>query len=224
MDDQRKVIAAYRARDAQYAAKIRALAYQQQRGGGAGMGGLGQAFSGLGQQMRPGGGSSGGGGGGGLSGLSSLGGLFKNAGNTNSSANGTAGLGALGMADDGSNGLGGPAAKAALSKQGSPYVYGAKGPRVFDCSGLTQWAWGQVGVKLGDDTYAQIRQGIPVQQGQVRAGDLIFPLTSFGAEGKPGPGHVMMAISSTQVVHAPHTGDVVRVAPMPAGYVARRPR
>ncbi|WP_132830859.1 DUF4226 domain-containing protein [Mycobacteroides abscessus] len=94
VDDQRKVIAAYRARDAQYAAKIRALAYQQQRGG-AGMGGLGQAFSGLGQQMRPGGGSSGGGGGGGLSGLSSLGGLFKNAGNTNSSANGTAGPAAL---------------------------------------------------------------------------------------------------------------------------------
>ncbi|MFT9634545.1 C40 family peptidase [Mycobacteroides abscessus subsp. abscessus] len=223
VDDQRKVIAAYRARDAQYAAKIRALAYQQRGGGGMG-GGMGQAFSGLGQQMRPGGGSSGGGGGGGLSGLGGLGGLFKNAGNTNSAAPGTAGLGALGMADDGSNGLGGPAAKAALSKQGTPYVWGAKGPRFFDCSGLTKWAWGQVGVPLGDDTYAQIRQGTPIQQGQVRAGDLIFPLTSFGADGKPGPGHVMMAISSTQVVHAPQTGDVVKISPMPAGYVARRPR
>lgn len=101
---------------------------------------------------------------------------------------------------------------------------GAKGPKFFDCSGLTQWAWGQVGVQLGPNTYSQIGQGIPIQQGQVRAGDLIFPLSSFGADGNPGPGHVMMAISKTQVVHAPETGDVVKVSPMPAGYVARRPR
>ncbi len=45
---------------------------------------------------------------------------------------------------------------------------------------------------------------------EVRAGDLIFPLDSFGEGGVPGPGHVQMAISGTQVVHAPHTGDVVR--------------
>ena len=115
------------------------------------------------------------------------------------------------------------AAKAALSKLGRPYVWGAKGPNVFDCSGLTQWAWGQAGVKVGGDTYAQIKEGIPVPPGQVRAGDLIFPLDSFGEGGRSGPGHVQMAISSAQVVHAPHTGDVVRVVPMPGRYIARRP-
>ena len=112
------------------------------------------------------------------------------------------------------------AAEAALSKLGRPYVWGARGPNAFDCSGLTQWAWRQAGVQLGNDTYQQIRDGVAVPPGQVRAGDLIFPLDSFG---RSGPGHVQLAISDHQVVHAPNSGDVVRIAPMPGRYVARRP-
>ncbi len=115
---------------------------------------------------------------------------------------------------------GGVAAAAALSKQGTPYVWGAKGPDRFDCSGLTQWAWAQAGVRLGPDTYSQVSQGVPVAPGDVRAGDLIFPKDDFDSRG---PGHVQLAISPTEVVHAPQTGDVVRVAPMPSAYVARRP-
>jgi cell wall-associated NlpC family hydrolase len=52
-----------------------------------------------------------------------------------------------------------------------------------------------------------------VPPGEVRAGDLIFPKYSFDGQG---PGHVQLAISPTEVVHAPQTGDVVRVAPMPS--------
>ena len=55
-------------------------------------------------------------------------------------------------------------------------------------------------MKIGPDTCTQIKEGIPVPRGQVRAGDLIFPLNSFGSGGKPGPGHVQIAISDTQVV------------------------
>jgi cell wall-associated NlpC family hydrolase len=117
-------------------------------------------------------------------------------------------------------GPGGVAATAALSKRGTPYVWGAKGPERFDCSGLTQWAWAQAGVDLGPDTYSQVTQGVPVAPGDVRAGDLIFPKGSFDGRG---PGHVQLAISPTEVVHAPQTGDVVRIAPMPSAYVARRP-
>ncbi|BBZ15061.1 hypothetical protein MBRA_52560 (plasmid) [Mycobacterium branderi] len=117
-------------------------------------------------------------------------------------------------------GPGGMAAHAALSRQGAPYVWGAKGPNRFDCSGLTEWAWRQAGVQLGPDTYTQFRQGIPVPPGQIRAGDLIFPKYSFDGRG---PGHVQLAISPTEVVHAPQSGDVVRVAPMPSSYVALRP-
>jgi cell wall-associated NlpC family hydrolase len=121
------------------------------------------------------------------------------------------------------DGPGDAAARAALSRLGRPYVWGAKGPSTFDCSGLTQWAWRQAGVSLGGDTYSQIAQGVPVRPDQVRAGDLIFPLDNFGEGGRSGPGHVQLAISGTQVVHAPTTGDVVRVAPMPARFIARRP-
>ena len=111
-------------------------------------------------------------------------------------------------------------ARAALSRQGAAYLWAAKGPNRFDCSGLTQWAWRQAGVQLGSDTYTQVNQGIPVTPEDVRAGDLIFPKDSFDGRG---PGHVQLAISSTEVIHAPQSGDVVRVAPMPSSYVARRP-
>jgi peptidoglycan DL-endopeptidase CwlO len=114
----------------------------------------------------------------------------------------------------------GVAVAAALTRQGDPYFWGAKGPNQFDCSGLTQWAWRQAGVQLGGDTYAQIRDGVAVPPGQVRAGDLIFPSDSFDGRG---PGHVQLAISPTEVIHAPQSGDVVRVARMPSAYVARRP-
>lgn len=118
------------------------------------------------------------------------------------------------------SGPGGQAAAAALSERGKPYVWGAKGPNSFDCSGLTQWAWAHAGVRLGADTYSQVQQGIPVAPGDVRAGDLIFPKGSWDNRG---PGHVQLAISATEVVHAPQTGDVVRIAPMPGAFVARRP-
>jgi cell wall-associated NlpC family hydrolase len=117
-------------------------------------------------------------------------------------------------------GPGGDAAAAALSQRGKPYVWGAKGPNSFDCSGLTQWAWAQAGVRLGPDTYSQVAQGVPVAAGDVRAGDLIFPKASWDSRG---PGHVQLAVSPTEVVHAPETGDVVRVVPLPGSYVARRP-
>ena len=102
-------------------------------------------------------------------------------------------------------------------------MWGAKGPNSFDCSGLTQWAWRQAGVQLGNDTYSQIKEGVAVPPGQVRAGDLIFPLDAFGEGGRGGPGHVQLAISDHQVVHAPTSGDVVKVAPLPGRYIARRP-
>jgi cell wall-associated NlpC family hydrolase len=97
---------------------------------------------------------------------------------------------------------------------------GRQGTQRVDCSGLTQWAWAQAGVRLGPDTYTQVDQGVPVAPGDVRAGDLIFPRYSFDGRGR---GHVQLAISPTEVVHAPQSGDVVRIAPMPAAYVARRP-
>ena len=211
VDEQRQVISAYKARDARLAAMVRQLAYRRCAGGG-GMPGM---LSGLGGMRAPTGGSSSG-----LGGLSmpNLSGLTRTA---RSEHNSIASTVDSRVAVNPNAGLGGTAAEAALSKRGVPYVWGAKGPNVFDCSGLTQWAWKQVGVQLGPDTYTQMNQGAPVPPGQVRAGDLIFP--NYSRDGR-GFGHVMLAISPTQVVHAPQTGDVVKVSPMPSGFVARRPQ
>nr|WP_225952682.1 C40 family peptidase [Mycobacterium sp. OAS707] len=200
---QQRIIEAQRARDARLAAVVRVLAYGRRRAaGGGGMPLGGTPFGG------------GGGLGGGGTGMPLAGGGRPRTMLASRAEH---------RAADIPGGPGDAAAKAALSRLGRPYVWGAKGPSTFDCSGLTQWAWRQAGVSLGGDTYSQIAQGVPVTPDQVRAGDLIFPLDAFGEGGRSGPGHVQLAISGTQVVHAPTTGDVVRIAPMPARFIARRP-
>ena len=96
---------------------------------------------------------------------------------------------------------GSDAASFALSKQGSPYVYGSEGPNTFDCSGLTMWAYAQVGITLGRTTYDQRNNGTHVGPPYAR-GDLLF---------FDGYSHMGMALGNGQMVEAPHTGDVVKV-------------
>ncbi len=105
------------------------------------------------------------------------------------------------------------AVRAALSKLGRPYVWGATGPDQFDCSGLMQWAYRQAGVDLQRTTYDQIHQGIAVPVSQVRPGDLVFPHT----------GHVQMAIGNGMVVEAPYSGANVRISRLGEHIAIRRP-
>jgi peptidoglycan DL-endopeptidase CwlO len=107
----------------------------------------------------------------------------------------------------------GIAVRAALSRLGRPYVWGATGPDQFDCSGLTQWSYARAGIHLDRTTYQQIYDGIPVPRSQVRPGDLVFPST----------GHVQMAIGNNLVVEAPHAGATVRISPLGTGVQIRRP-
>ncbi|CQD02714.1 NLP/P60 family protein [Mycobacterium lentiflavum] len=107
----------------------------------------------------------------------------------------------------------GIAVRAALSRLGRPYVWGATGPDQFDCSGLVQWAYARAGIHLDRTTYQQINDGIPVPRSQVRPGDLVFPHS----------GHVQMAIGNNLVVEAPYSGAAVRISRL-GNYVAiRRP-
>ena len=111
------------------------------------------------------------------------------------------------------NSRAGIAVRAALSRLGRPYVWGATGPDQFDCSGLVQWAYAQAGIHLDRTTYQQINDGIPVPRSQVRPGDLVFPHS----------GHVQLAIGNNLVVEAPYSGASVRISQL-GGYVAiRRP-
>lgn len=112
-----------------------------------------------------------------------------------------------------SNSRAGMAVRAALSRLGRPYVWGATGPDRFDCSGLTQWSYAQAGIHLDRTTYQQIHDGIAVPRSQIRPGDLVFPHA----------GHVQMAIGNNLVVEAPHAGAPVRISPLGTNVQIRRP-
>lgn len=111
------------------------------------------------------------------------------------------------------NGRAGIAVRAALSRLGRPYVWGATGPDQFDCSGLVQWAYAQAGIHLDRTTYQQINDGIPVPRSHVRPGDLVFPHA----------GHVQIAIGNNLVVEAPYSGASVRISPLGSNVQIRRP-
>jgi cell wall-associated NlpC family hydrolase len=89
------------------------------------------------------------------------------------------------------------AVAAALSKVGSPYVYGASGPSAFDCSGLTSWAMRQAGITIPRTSFAQYGTGTAVAQSNIQAGDLVF----FDTAG-PGASDVGIATGPTTAVSA----------------------
>jgi cell wall-associated NlpC family hydrolase len=98
----------------------------------------------------------------------------------------------------------------ALAKVGNGYAYGANGPDVFDCSGLTSWAYANAGVSLPRSSSAQFSAGTSVSSSALAPGDLLF-------YGSP-ISHVAMYIGDGMVVHAsnPRTG-VTTAAAMDAG-------
>lgn len=94
----------------------------------------------------------------------------------------------------------------AYSLQGKPYVYGATGPNTFDCSGFTQYVYGRIGVGLSRTTFTQVNEGTSIPISQAQAGDLVF----FGSASSPH--HVGIYVGNGQYIHAPQTGDVVKVS------------
>lgn len=103
------------------------------------------------------------------------------------------------------NSIGQRALAAADSKVGAPYVYGAAGPNAFDCSGLMQWAYGQVGVSLPRTSGQMASFGTAVSADDLQVGDLII---SYGG------GHVAMYAGNDQIIHASTTGTPVKYAPL----------
>ena len=94
---------------------------------------------------------------------------------------------------------------AAMSQLGVPYKYATAEPGVnFDCSGLTMWAWDQAGVSLPHYSKAQFEMLPKVPADQAQPGDLIFYRTPVG--------HVAIYIGNGQLIHAPRTGDVVKIS------------
>ncbi len=104
----------------------------------------------------------------------------------------------------GTSGRAGIAVSAALSQQGTPYHFGMSSPgRGFDCSGLTSYAWARAGVYLPHQSAQQYAVTPHVPESAASPGDLIFFHSPIS--------HVGLYIGGGQMVHAPRTGDVVRV-------------
>lgn len=92
---------------------------------------------------------------------------------------------------------------------GDPYVYGAAGPTSFDCSGFVQYVFKQLGITTPRTSETQYTWGgtEAITRNQLRPGDLVF---YNGAS----PGHVGFYAGGGKVLHAPHTGTVVKYEPI----------
>jgi cell wall-associated NlpC family hydrolase len=94
----------------------------------------------------------------------------------------------------------------ARAQLGESYVYGATGPNHWDCSGLTQAAYRAAGISIPRTSSAQSSFGSYVSRSQLRPGDLVFFYSPVS--------HVGIYVGHNTVLHAPHTGAVVRYESM----------
>jgi peptidoglycan DL-endopeptidase CwlO len=110
--------------------------------------------------------------------------------------------------------LGTAAVNYAVGQLGTPYVWGGAAPGGFDCSGLVTWAFAQAGRSgLPHYTGSLWTSGTRIgSQADLAPGDLVF---------FHGLGHMGIYIGNDQYVHAPHTGDVVKISTLSSygGYV-----
>jgi cell wall-associated NlpC family hydrolase len=102
--------------------------------------------------------------------------------------------------------------KAAKQYLGTKYAWGGTTPKGFDCSGFVQYLYAHAGVKLGRTTYDQIKQGQHVGLNHLQPGDVVF----FSQKGDVH--HEGLYIGNGQFIHAPHTGDVVKISSLSDPY------
>ena len=96
----------------------------------------------------------------------------------------------------------------AYDQLGKPYVWGAEGPNSFDCSGLTMYCYRVgAGISISHSSYAQAECGTAVSIGELQPGDIL---------GFRGWGHVGLFVGGDSFIHAPQTGDVVKVSSLSA--------
>jgi cell wall-associated NlpC family hydrolase len=92
----------------------------------------------------------------------------------------------------------------ALAQRGKPYVWAASGPGSYDCSGLVQYAFQAAGMSLPHSSRMQSQMGTPVSRAEARAGDLVAFYSPVS--------HIGIYLGNGQMVHAPTSGDVVKIA------------
>ena len=99
----------------------------------------------------------------------------------------------------------------AMQYLGVPYVWGGTSPSGFDCSGLVQYVCKKNGISVSRTAAAQANNGTYVSRNNLQPGDLVF----FG---KGNIHHVGIYVGNGQMIHAPQTGDVVKVSSIETAY------
>ena len=100
----------------------------------------------------------------------------------------------------------------AMQYLGTPYVWGGASPGGFDCSGFAMYVYAQMGVSLPHNAAMQYNTvGSYVPRDQLQPGDLVF---------FDGLGHMGIYIGGGQFIHAPHTGDVVKISSLSDSWYA----
>ena len=102
--------------------------------------------------------------------------------------------------------------RAAMSRRGMPYVWGAAGPQAFDCSGLVQWSFAQAGITMPRVAADQALTGAMVPVSQLAAGDLLFYRTDPTDPGYIS--HVAIYLGNGWMIQAPQPGMDVQIVPV----------
>ena len=116
----------------------------------------------------------------------------------------------------GPNGGGKGAQAVDYAKQflGTPYSYGATGPDAFDCSGFTSYVMKHLGADIPRTAREQAKAGTAVEKNDLKPGDLVF----FQGPGKSDISHTGIYVGDGKFIHAPKTGDVVKISSLDESY------
>lgn len=113
----------------------------------------------------------------------------------------------------------------AKSHIGTPYRYGSKGPKTFDCSGFTSYVFRkQYNVEIGSSSREQYSRNMPIERSELQRGDLVF---FTGTRSRKGIGHVGIVVAPDSIgngftfIHASSRGGV-KISKSTDGYYTRR--
>ena len=124
------------------------------------------------------------------------------------------GSGGIWYGDSGGTGTGQDIVSYAESFLGVPYVYGGTSPSGFDCSGLVYYCYRHFGYSVNRTAAGLAYSGTAVSASSLQVGDIILFTSTDGSY----VGHTGIYIGGGQFIHAPHTGDVVKISSLSDAY------